>query len=221
MIISYIRPDKSFDGAYDQLKIVNAYIEQEGINIDKEFIDQKSQNKRLTERDEVVSLFRPLRDGTLIVYDVWVLSSHIEDLLQMLSCLLKNGMTIHFVKPSVVIDRYSDTMVVLGLVDQLRQILQQDEKKAIGRPKGSRSSSKFDKFHDEIISYLREEKSVSEMARTFGVSRSSLKDYIESRELKEVAFGGYQVKRPENGAANVVETIKCPEEGINSEKESV
>ena len=221
MIVSYIRPDKSFDGAYDQLKLVNAYIEQEGIGIDKEFIDQKSQNKRLTEREEVVSLFRPLRDGVIVVYDVWVLSSHIEDLLQMLSCLLKNGMTIHFVKPSVVIDRYSDTMVVLGLVDQLHQTLQQDEKKAIGRPKGSRSSSKFDKFHDEIIKYLRQEKSVSEMARIFGVSRSSLKDYIESRELKEVAFGGYQMKRPENGAANVVETIKCPEEGKHSEKESV
>ncbi|MDX1294673.1 MAG: recombinase family protein [Sulfurimonadaceae bacterium] len=221
MTVSYIRPDKIFDGAYEQLKLVNAYIEQQGITVDREFIDQVSQNKRLSERDEVVSLFRPLRDGVVIVYDVWVLSSVIEDLVQMLSCLLKNGMQVHFVKPSVVIDRDSDTMVVLGLIDQLRQTLQQDEKKAIGRPKGSRSASKFDQYHDDIIEYLRARKSVSEMARIFGVSRSSLKDYIESRELKEVAFGGYRMDVPVNGAANVIETIKCPDGGEESEKESV
>lgn len=220
MTVSYIRPDKSFDGAFEQLKLVNAYIERKGLAVDREFIDQVSQNKRLSERDEVVSLFRPLRDGTVVVYDVWVLSSYIEDLVQMISCLLKNGMRIHFVKPSVIIDRHSDTMVILGLIDQLRQTLQDDVKKAIGRPKGSRSSSKFDQYHDDIISYLRGRKSVSEMARIFGVSRSSLKDYIESRELKEVAFGGYRMDAPENGAANVIETIKCPANGLENEKES-
>ena len=219
MTISYIRPDKSFDGVYDQLKMVNAYCEQRGISVDKEFIDQKSQNKRLSERHDVVSLFRPLRDGTIVVYDVWVLSSSIEDLVQMLSCLLKNRMELHFVKPSVVIDRHSDTMVVLGLIDQLRQTLQQDDKKAIGRPKGSRSSSKFDQFHDDIIRYLKAQKSVSEMARIFGVSRSSLKDYIESRELREVALGGYRMELPKDGAANVIKTIKCPVSGKANKKE--
>ena len=210
MTVSYIRPDKTFEGAYEQLKMLNAYIEEQGIAVDKEFIDQTSQNKRLSERHEVVSLFRPLRDGVVIIYDVWVLSSSIEDLVQMISCLLKNRMTIHCVKPSVVIDRNSDTMVVLGLIDQLRQTLQQDEKKAIGRPKGSRSSSKFDQYHDDIIRYLREKKSVSEMARIFSVSRSSLKDYIESRELREVATGDYRKALSKNGAAEVIKTIKCP-----------
>jgi DNA invertase Pin-like site-specific DNA recombinase len=219
MTVSYIRPDKFFDGAYEQLKTVNAYIEQMGIAIDEEFIDQKSQNKRLNEREEVLSFFQALRDGTVIVYDAWVLSSSIEDLVQMITCLLKNGMRIHFIKPSVVIDRNSATMVVLGLIDQLRQTLQQDGKKAIGRPKGSRSASKFDQFHDDIIKHLREHKSVSEMARNFGVSRSSLKDYIESRELKEVAFGGHKMELPENGEARVIRTIKCPVGGSPQKKE--
>lgn len=213
MTVCYIRPDKSFDGAFEQLKTVNAYIERKGLTIDQEFIDQKSQNKRLNERNEVLSFFQALRDGVVVVYDTWVFSSWIEDLVQMISCLLKNGMKIHFVKPSVIIDRDSDTMVVLGLIDQLRQTLQQEGKKAIGRPKGSRSASKFDRYHDEIIRYLRARKSVSEMARIFGVSRSSLKDYIESRELKEVAFGGHKMELPENGEARVIKTIRCPNEG--------
>jgi len=219
MTVSYIRPDKLFDGVYEQLKMVNAYIESEKITVDREFIDHTSQNRRLNERPEVVGLFRPLRDGTVIVFDTWVLSSSIEDLAQMLSCLLKNRMTIHFVRPSVVIDRKSDVMVVLGLIDQLRQTLEQDEKKAIGRPRGSRSSSKFDQYHDDIIRYLREQKSVSEMARILGISRSSLKDYIESRELREVASGGYRSGPSRNGAADVIKTIQCPVTGPAKEKE--
>ncbi len=219
MTVCYIRPDKSFDGAFEQLKTVNAYIERKGLTVDQEFIDQKSQNKRLSERNEVLSFFQSLRDSTVIVYDAWVLSSWIEDLVQMISCLLKNGMRIHFVKPSVIIDRSSDTVVVLGLIDQLRQTLQQDAKKAIGRPKGSRSASKFDQFHDDIIRHLRDHKSVSEMARIFGVSRSSLKDYIESRELKEVAFGGHSMELPENGEAHVIKTINCPDSGQQQMKE--
>ena len=219
MVISYIRPDKFFDGAYDQLKMVNAYVEQKRLTVDREYIDQTSQNKSLKERSEVVAFFRPLQNTTVIAYDTWVLSSNIEDLVQMLSCLMKNGNTIHFVRPSVVIDSNSDVMVVLGLIDQLRQTLQNDAKKSIGRPKGSRSSSKFDKYHDDIIRLLREHKSVSEMARTLGVSRSSLKDYIESRELKEVALGGYKVPFSKDGESIVINTIECPAE--NDKKESV
>jgi hypothetical protein len=48
------------------------------------------------------------------------------------------------------------------------------------------------------------------MARVLGVSRSSLKDYIESRELKQVAFGSLLVKSPEDAEKYVINTIMCP-----------
>lgn len=210
MTVSYIRPDKDFNGVYEQLKLINGYVDQKKIAIDEELIDQTSQNKRILERHEVVQFFRTLNDDTLIVYDTWTLSSHIEDLVQMLSCLLKNGNTIHLVKQGVVIDRKSDTMVVLGLIDQLRQTLQEDAKKGIGRPKGSKSSSKFDVHLDVIFGLLKQRKSVSDIARILGVSRSSLKDYIESRELKEVVSGIIGNSSDEEAEAMVVSTIKCP-----------
>ena len=112
-----------------------------------------------------------------------------EDLIQMFSCLFKNEFSIHFIKQSVVISNQSSVMLVLGLMDQLCKHMQNESKKVIGRPKGSKSSSKFDQYISEIVAYIKEKKSVSEMARLLGVSRSSLKDYIESRELKQVAFG--------------------------------
>ncbi|MDD2838472.1 MAG: recombinase family protein [Sulfuricurvum sp.] len=221
MIVSYIRPDKDFDGVYEQLKLINGYADQKKIQIDEELVDQTSQSKRLSERHEVVRFFRSLNDDTLVIYDTWTLSSDIEDLVQMFSCLLKNGNTIHLVKPGVVIDRKSDTMVVLGLIDQLRQVLQDDAKKGIGRPKGSKSSSKFDIYLEEIIELLKKRKSVSEIARVLKVSRSSLKDYIESRELKEVVNGVIGVASDVDAEAMVIGTIRCPHSEISSKEMAV
>ena len=102
-------------------------------------------------------------------------------------------------------------MLVLGLIDQLRQTLQDNSKKSIGRPKGSRSSSKFDQYHNKILSLIKEKKSVSEIARVLHVSRSSLKDYIESRELKNFASGYAVHETPENAEAKVINTITCPQ----------
>jgi DNA invertase Pin-like site-specific DNA recombinase len=218
MIVSYIRPDKDFDGVYEQLKLINGYADQKGILINEELVDQTSQNKRLADRHEVVRFFRSLNGDTLIIYDTWTLSSCIEDLVQMFSCLLKNGNTIHFVKPGVIIDRKSDTMVVLGLIDQLRQVLQDDAKKGIGRPKGSKSSSKFDIYLEQIIALLKKRHSVSEIARVLGVSRSSLKDYIESRELKEVVIGVIGIGDGVDAEAMVIGTIRCPNSEFNSKE---
>jgi len=219
MAISYIRPDKYFDGAFEQLKSINAYAQASNINISDEFVDHTSQNNALESRDDVVNFFRNNRNRDLLISDVWVLSSNIQDLLQMFACLLKNEMRIHIVNAGVVIDQQSDVMLVLGIIDQLRQILEGREKKMIGRPKGSRSSSKFDPYLDRIINYIREGVSVSAMAREMEVSRSSLKDYIESRELKEVANGLVTLDVPVDAEEKVIRTIACPHSEHNLEEE--
>lgn len=218
MVVVYIRPDKHFDAAQEQLQLINSYAISKNIVIDDEFIDQTSQNKRLSERTNVTDYFQQQSDVTLLVYDVWVLSTDMEDLIQMFSCLLKNNFKVHFIKQSVVISQASSVMLVLGLIDQLRQIMQNESKRVIGRPKGSKSNSKFDKYINEIILYIKEKKSVSEMSRLLGVSRSSLKDYIESRELKQVAFGSLLPQEPENAEEQVINTIICPNQTLDGER---
>ena len=207
--IVYIRPDKYFDAAGEQLQLINSYAMSKNIVIDDEFIDQISQNKRLSERTHVTDYFQSKEGSVLIVYDVWVLSTNIEDLTQMFTCLLKNSFTIHFIKQSVVISNQSSVMLVLGLIDKLRQIMQSESKRLIGRPKGSKSSSKFDVYINEIIGFIKEKRSVSEMARLLGVSRSSLKDYIESRELRQVVNGSLLPHEKENPEQEVIDTIAC------------
>ena len=210
MVISYIRHDKHFDSTHDQLQVINSYAMSKSLSVDDEFIDQVSLNKRLSERKEVTRFFQSKTKATLLIYDVWVLSTDMEDLIQMFSCLLKNEYSIHFIKQSVIISKESSVMLVLGLMDQLRQHLQDESKKVVGRPKGSRSNSKFDKYINEIIIYIKEKKSVSEMARLLEVSRSSLKDYIESRDLKQVAQGSLLPKAPKNAEQTIINTIVCP-----------
>lgn len=210
MAISYIRPDKYFDGAFEQLKSINAYAQASAIDISDEYVDHTSQNNTLDQREDVVSFFKNHMNRDLLISDAWVLSSTIQDLLQMFACLLKNEMRIHIVNSGVVIDKDSDVMLVLGIIDQLRQELEGREKKLIGRPKGSRSSSKFDPYLDQIITFIRNNVSVSAMAREMNVSRSSLKDYIESRELKEVANGLVTLDVPVDAEEKVIETIVCP-----------
>ncbi|QSZ42957.1 hypothetical protein GJV85_12845 [Sulfurimonas aquatica] len=211
MIITYIRPDKNFDSVHEQLQHINSYAISHDMSIDEELIDHLSQNKRLSQRQNVTSFLQPKENATLLIYDTWVLSTNMEDLVQMFSCLMKNNFQVHFIKQSVVMSRESNPMLICGLIDQLRQTIQDDAKKVIGRPKGSKSNSKFDKYVNEILSFIKEKKSVSEMARLLGVSRSSLKDFIESRELKQVAFGSLLPQPVEDAENQVINTITCPD----------
>ncbi|WP_415250168.1 recombinase family protein [Sulfurimonas sp.] len=210
--IAYIRPDKHFDAAGEQLQIINSYAIANNMTIDEEVIDHISQNKRLDERFHVTENFQSQEGSTLLVQDVWVLSSNMEDVTEMFSCLLKNNFHVHFIKQSVIISRDSTSMLIFALIDQLRQTLKAKEKKVIGRPKGSKSSSKFDQYISDIIGFIREKKSVSEMARRLEVSRSSLKDYIESRELKQVAFASLLPEVREQSQEELINSIICPNE---------
>jgi len=210
MIVAYIRPDKHFNVAHEQLQMINSYAISNNLVIDDEFIDQTSQNKRLYNRKHVTDYFDKNAGSTLLIYDVWVLSTNMEDIIQMFSCLLKHKIIVHFINRSVIMSQQSSPILVLGLMDWLRQTMQNESKRVIGRPKGSRSNSKFDKYMNEILLYIREKKSVSEIARLLNISRSSLKDYIESRELKEVAFGYLVPKVMGNAEEAVINTISCP-----------
>jgi len=211
MVITYIRPDKNFLAVHEQLQYISAYVVTNDITVDEEFLDHTSQHKRLDERNEVTGYFQSHPDSILLVYDVWVLSTNMEDLIQMVSCLIKNNYKVHFIKHSVIMSQQSSAMLILGLMDQLRQKLQENSTRVIGRPKGSKSSSKFDIYISDLLQYIKEGKSVSEMARLLSVSRSSLKDYIESRELKQVAFGSFQAEVSDNAEEKVINTIVCPQ----------
>ncbi len=214
MAIAYIRPDKHFGTAYDQLKLITSYAMLNDMEIEEKFIDHSAKRGRTLEEFEATKYFRSHKGATLLVADVWVFGNGVEEIAQAFNCLFKNDITVHFVSKSVVMSKRSSAVFVLGLLDDARQMLQKSSQKSVGRPKGSRSSSKFDIYLEEIMSYLQEGKSVSEIARILGVSRSSLKDYIESRELKKLATEPLVFeKRSED---DVIQKAQCPDEAYKT-----
>ena len=210
--IAYIRPDKLFNSTGEQIQAIHSYASSKNILIDEEIVDQISQNKRLDKRKHITDTFQSQEGARLLIYDTWVLSSNMEDIAEMFSCLLKHHFEVHFIKQSVIISRDTEPMLIFALIDQLRQSLKTEDKKIIGRPKGSKSNSKFDQYMSEIILLIKEKKSVSEMARILDVSRSSLKDYIESRELKQVAFASLIENASEEREEDLINSIICPNE---------
>jgi len=205
----YVRADTFFVDTYEQIKEINSFISHTNVEVKKEFIDYTSFRKRVDKRDAVVTFFRSLKHSKILIYDIWVLSSNIEDLMQMISCLLKNDNHIILAKSSTIIDSECDIMALLSIVDNLRQRLHVKELKVIGRPKGSRSASKFDIHLETILEKLRDNESVSKIARNLGLSRSSLKDYIFSRDLNVVVDNRYNMKNKKS-VIYKKESIECP-----------
>ena len=216
MAIAYIRPDKHFGTAYDQLKLITSYAMVSGLKIVEKFIDHSQKRGRIPEEFEATKYFRAHKRATLLVADVWVFGSSVEEIAQAFNCLFKNDITVHFVAKSVVMSKRSSAVFVLGLLDDARQMLQKSSQKGVGRPRGSKSSSKFDVYLEEIMNYLQEGKSVSEIARILGVSRSSLKDYIESRELKKLAAEPLVFEK--RSEEELIKGAQCPDEAYEMMK---
>ncbi len=216
MAIAYIRPDKHFGTAYDQLKLITSYALVNDMEVTEKFIDQAPKRNRSLEEFEAAKFFRAHKEGTLLVADVWVLGNSVEEIAQTFNCLFKNDITVHFVAKSVVMSKRSSAVFVLGLLDDARQMLQKSSQKKVGRPRGSKSSSKFDVYLEKIMAYIQEGRSVSEIARILGVSRSSLKDYIESRELKKLAAEPLVFKK--TSEEDVIKKAQCPDEAYKTMK---
>ena len=98
---------------------------------------------------------------------------------------MSGGIGLYIASPSTIITANSTIGEIFPLLNSLREEQKIRENK-IGRPKGSRSKSKFDLYQQEIIKYLKDGMNVSAIARKLDVSRSSLKDYIVSRGIKEM-----------------------------------
>ncbi len=122
-----------------------------------------------------------------MIYDLWVFSNDMGELIKILECLLKRDINVLICSLNISIDEKTTPLELLTILSQYREknLLKKVENSQ-GRPKGRMSKSKFDSNRAEIISQLSSGNSVSKISRTLGVSRTSLKDYINSRGLKEL-----------------------------------
>ncbi len=188
MTVALIRQLSGDESLLEQRAAIMAYAKQRQLTLEHEMIEFERAGRPLRERKNFQDFLHSLNEGDqLVVSEIRVLGESVEEGIVVINCMLTHGITLHLVRPGLVVDRQTGLAKILPVImrlDEQQRTRQRDQR--VGRPKGRRSASKFDIYLPQIIAGLKADKSVSALARELGVSRSSLKDYIESRRLKEI-----------------------------------
>lgn len=219
---SYRRQVPGFPTLAEQQHEILSFAMERSITIDKEVVEYTRKNLPLEERKEFESFLREMKPGnTVIVSSLAVLSDRADELVKVINCVLTHNVDLWVAQSAMLINQETRMVEIFPLLNLLREE-GQERSKQIGRPKGSKSHSKFDIYHRQIVTLLTEGMSVSAIARDLEVSRSSLKDYIESRNIKElIATMGNYAREDEvhSGLDNIV--LICPfEEEVKKVKVS-
>ncbi|MDR0666952.1 MAG: recombinase family protein [Campylobacteraceae bacterium] len=172
-----------------QQRHILRYALANGFGIQATEIDNSLGEKVLEERKWFRGFLRSLKpNDTVLVYDLWSLTNKIDEIVKIFECLLRRNITLHICNKRFIISNQTPLFNVLELLAKQRESNLNPAKEIhAGRPKGRMSRSKFDNNRAQIVGMLEEGISVNYIAKEFGFSRSSLKDYINSRELKELA----------------------------------
>ncbi len=191
MTYAYLRQMPDNVNLSDQQRNILSFSLTQGMEIDKEVIEYSTKNHPIEERKQFEEFLHSVEDGdTLVVDTLSVLSDRAEEMIKVFNCMLSRDIDLYVASLQLHVTKETPIVKLFPLLNDLREA-QKARSNQIGRPKGSRSSSKFDVYQAQIISLLREGMNVSAIARELGVSRSSLKDYIESRGIRELVEGSW------------------------------
>ena len=220
MVYGYMRQVPDFPNLTTQRSDILSFSLKKELTIDKEVVEYATKNLLLDEREEFEDFLQTMQDGyTVIISSLYILSDRAEELIKVINCMLSHNVNLWIVDKNMLMNKDTNMVDIFPLLNALRKE-EKEKTNHIGRPKGSKSSSKFDIYQREIISHLSEGMSVSAIARELDVSRSSLKDYIESRGIKELIEGSW-IEMDQSGSARSMENIVliCPFEEARKAKE--
>jgi len=210
---SYRRQVPGFPSLAMQQQKILSFAQEKEITIDKEVVEYSTKNLPLEERKEFEDFLRSMKDGNVVIVSTLsVLSDKAEELIKVINCVLMHNVDLWVASNSMLINKESNMIEIFPLLNTLREE-GKEKNTQIGRPKGSKSNSKFDVYHSKIVNFLAEGMSVSAIARGLEVSRSSLKDYIQSRNIKDLVEGiGAHVSETQRSMDNIV--LICPFEEV-------
>ncbi|MDR0407778.1 MAG: recombinase family protein [Campylobacteraceae bacterium] len=172
-----------------QQKQILKYAIANGFSIQATEIDDCSSEEVLEERKWFKGFLRSLKpNDTILIYDLWSLTREVGELVKIFECLLRRNISLHVCDKRMVISNQTPLFVVLNMLAKQRESNLNPQKQFCkGRPKGRMSRSKFDDNRVQIVEMLEKDMAVNKIAKVLNLNRSSLKDYINSRALKELA----------------------------------
>jgi len=211
MNYAYIRQMPDTKSISQQQKSILTFSLTQDLEIQKEVVEYSSKNLPIEDRKQFEEFMNSLQEGDNIFVDTLsVLSSCAEELIKVINCVLSRRIDLYVSSTRTLINRTTTALEIFPLLNDLREA-QKAKPHQIGRPKGSRSQSKFDVYRTEIISLMKKGMNVSAIARELEVSRSSLKDYIESRGIRELVDGSWMEVVSSEEIVDIDSTILvCP-----------
>ncbi|MEA3492471.1 MAG: recombinase family protein [Campylobacterota bacterium] len=218
MTYAYLRQLSGKRNITHQQSVILSFSLGEGLNIDKEVFEYSNKNRPIEEREQFERFVHGLKDGdSIIVDEIWMFSEKVDEIVKIINCMLGRGITLYSASSGTVINRRSLASEIFPLLNTLREE-QRSRQNQIGRPKGSRSSSKFDKYQAQIIAHLKDGMNVSAISRELNISRSSLKDYIESRGIRDMIDGSWVEISPSIQSNDDGKILICPFEQEKNHK---
>ena len=211
MNYAYLRQMPDNKNISEQQHNILSFSLTQTLEIDREVIEYSNKNHPIEERKKFEEFMHSLEEDSNIIIDTLsILSNRAEELIKIITCMLSRRINLYIASSKIQLSKETTVVEIFPLLNDLREA-QRDKSNQIGRPKGSRSVSKFDKYRSQIITLLRDGANVSAIARELEVSRSSLKDYIESRKLKEFIDGSWMELNSTKEIEGVDNTILvCP-----------
>ena len=223
MSYAYLRQMPESNSMSEQQRHILSYALGQGLEVEKEVVEYSNKNNIIEEREKFEGFLQSLDEGSIVIVDTMsTLSNSAEEMIKVINCMLRRGIELHIASTKTVMNKNTSVVDIFPLLNDLREE-QKAKSNQIGRPKGSRSVSKFDIYQPRIMTLLKEGMNVSAIARELEVSRSSLKDYKESRGLRELIEGSWMelpLQTETTGEGNTL--LVCPfEEERLSKKERI
>ncbi|MCB4759942.1 MAG: recombinase family protein [Sulfurovum sp.] len=219
MTYAYLRQMSGCSHLSQQQRSILSFALTQRIQIDKEVIEYSAKSRPIEEREEFEKFLQSLQenDDRIIIDHLSILSHVVEELVKVINCMLSRKIILYIANTKTVVTEETLLTEVLPLLGDTKEI-KRVKTGQIGRPKGSKSSSKFDIYQTQIVSLLKKEMSVSAIARELRVSRSSLKDYIESRGIRELVEGSWmEIATPQKISEADNTVLICPFEQEENE----
>ena len=219
MTYAYLRQMPDNNNMSEQQRNILSFSLAQNLDIDKEVIEYSSKNHVIEERKKFEAFMHSLEENDILVIDTLsILSDRAEELIKIINCMLSRKIDLYIASSKTLLKKETTVVEIFPLLNDLREA-QKAKSNQIGRPKGSRSSSKFDVYQPQIISLLKEGLNVSAIARELDVSRSSLKDYIESRGIRELVEGSWmEINQPQKISGMDDTLLICPFEQEKQQK---
>ena len=187
MVYALLGQLSSNESMLNQRASIIKYAKEHSLELEGEMLEFDNKSRPLEERELFHQFVHSLKSGDSIVVDtIDILGQTMEEVILVINCMLSRDVTLHIASSNFEVTRETGLERILPLIVSLQKNSSSKAKNRVGRPKGRRSASKFDVFISQILSMLKDGKSVSAIARELKVSRSSLKDYIDSRNLRQM-----------------------------------